>query len=123
MNKQTIEEARAVITVETPDWPGALVIASGELDIDVVPELRARLAEALETGGGRVVVDLSEVTFIDSLSLSAIIGARRKLEPPGRLAVVAVHDYIRLILEATGLEQVLDVFATREAAEEFVLTD
>jgi anti-anti-sigma factor len=68
-------------------------------------------------------VDLSEVTFIDSLSLSAIIGARRKLEPPGRLAVVAVHDYIRLILEATGLEQILDVFATREAAEEFVLTD
>jgi anti-sigma B factor antagonist len=121
MNKQTIEEARAVITVETPAWPGALVIASGELDVNVVPELRARLTEALETGGGRVVVDLSEVTFIDSLSLSAIIGARRKLEPPGRLAVVAVHDYIRLILEATGLEQILDVFATREAAEEFVV--
>jgi anti-sigma B factor antagonist len=121
MNKQTIEEARAVITVETPEWPGALVIATGEVDVNVVPELRARLAEALETGGGRIVVDLSEVTFIDSLSLSAIIGARRKLEPPGRLAVVAVHDYIRLILEATGLEQILDVFATREAAEEFVV--
>lgn len=121
MTKQSIEEARAVITVETPEWPGALVIASGELDVNVVPELRARLAEALETGGSRVVVDLSEVTFIDSLSLSAIIGARRKLEPPGRLAVVAIHDYIRLILEATGLEQVLDVFDTREAAEEFVV--
>jgi anti-sigma B factor antagonist len=123
MTKQTIEEARAVITVETPDWPGALVIASGELDVNVVADLRARLAEALATGGGRVVVDLTDVTFIDSLSLSAIIGARRKLEPPGRLAVVAVHDYIRLILEATGLEQILDVFATREAAEEFVRTD
>jgi anti-sigma B factor antagonist len=121
MPKETIDGARAAITVETPDWPGALVIASGELDVDIVPELRARLAEALETGGGRIVVELSDVTFIDSLSLSAVIGARRKLDPPGRLAVVAVSDYIRLILEATGLEQVLDVFATREAAEEFVL--
>jgi anti-sigma B factor antagonist len=120
MTKETIDGARAVISAEKPEWPGALIVARGELDVQSVPELKARLAEALDAGQTRVVVDLAGVTFIDSLSLSALVGARRRLPEPGRLAVVVVHEYVLLILQATGLEQVLDVFATRAEAEAFV---
>jgi anti-sigma B factor antagonist len=123
MTKETMNEARAVISAETPDWPGALVVASGELDVQSVPELRARLAEATDSGAKRIVVDLAEVSFIDSLSLSALVGAKRKVGDDGRLAVVAVHEYVRLILQATGLEQVLDVFETRDDAVAFVQAD
>ena len=120
MSKETMNEARAVISAETPDWPGALIVASGELDVQSVPELKERLAEAVDAGTKRVVVDLADVSFIDSLSLSALVGARRRLGEDGRLAVVAVHEYVRLILQATGLEQVLDVFDTRDEAVAFV---
>jgi anti-sigma B factor antagonist len=120
MTKETIDEARAVISAETPDWPGALIVATGELDVQSVPELRARIAEAIDSGKTRIVVDLAQVSFIDSLSLSALVGARRKLGDSGRLAIVAVHEYVLLILQATGLEQVLDVFGTREEAVAFV---
>jgi anti-sigma B factor antagonist len=120
MSKDTMNEARAVISAVTPDWPGALIVAQGELDVQSVDELRARLNEALDAGNKRIVVDLAEVSFIDSLSLSALVGARRKLGDDGRLAVVAAHEYVRLILQATGLEQVLDVFDSREAAAAFV---
>jgi anti-sigma B factor antagonist len=120
MSKETMNEARAVITTETPEWPGTLIVARGELDVQSVPDLRARLAEAIDRGKQRVVIDLAEVSFIDSLSLSALVGARRKLGDDGRLAIVAVHEYVRLILQATGLEQVLDVFETRDEAVAFV---
>ena len=120
MSKETMNEARAVISAETPDWPGALIVASGELDVQSVPELKERLTEAVDAGTKRVVVDLADVSFIDSLSLSALVGARRRLGEDGRLAVVAVHEYVRLILQATGLEQVLDVFDTRDEAVAFV---
>ena len=120
MSKETMNEARAVISAETPDWPGALIVASGELDVQSVPELKERLTEAVDAGTKRVVVDLADVSFIDSLSLSALVGARRRLGADGRLAVVAVHEYVRLILQATGLEQVLDVFDTRDEAVAFV---
>jgi anti-sigma B factor antagonist len=120
MTKETMDEARAVISSETPDWPGALIVASGELDVQSVPELRERLAEAIDGGATRVVVDLSDVSFIDSLSLSALVGARRKLGDEGRLAIVAVHEYVLLILQATGLEQVMDVFHTRDEAVAFI---
>ena len=120
MTKETINEARAVISVETPDWPGALIVARGELDVQSVPELRARLNEAIDSGTTRIVVDLAEVSFIDSLSLSALVAAHRRMGDDGRLAVVAAHEYVRLILQASGLEQVLDVFATRDEAVAFV---
>ena len=120
MSKETIDEARAVISAETPDWPGALIVARGELDVQSVPELRARLAEAIDGGTNRVVVDMAEVSFIDSVSLSALVGAQRKLADDGRLAIVAAHEYVRLILQATGLEQVLNVFASRDEAVAFV---
>ena len=123
MTKETMNGARAVISTETPDWPGALIVASGELDVQSVPELRERLAEAIDGGTKRIVVDLADVSFIDSLSLSALVGVRRKLGDDGRIAIVAVHEYVRLILQATGLEQVLDVFDTRDAAVAFVQRD
>jgi anti-sigma B factor antagonist len=120
MSKETMNDARAEIFTEAPDWPGALIVARGELDVRCVDELRSKINEAIEAGNNRIVVDLAEVSFIDSLSLSALVGARRRLGDGGRLAVVAVHEYVRLILQATGLEQVLDVFDTRAAAAEFV---
>ena len=120
MSKETMNGARAVISAETPDWPGALIVASGELDVQSVPELKEHLAEAIDAGAKRIVVDLADVSFIDSISLSALVGARRKLGDDGRLAVVAVHEYVRLILQATGLEHVLDVFESRDDAVAFV---
>jgi anti-sigma B factor antagonist len=120
MSKDTMNEARAVISAETPDWPGALIVARGELDVQSVADLRARLNEAIDAGNKKVVIDLAQVSFIDSLSLSALVAARRRIGDHGRLAVVAVHEYVRLILQATGLEQVLDVFETREDAVAFV---
>jgi anti-sigma B factor antagonist len=120
MSKDTMDEARAVISAETPDWPGALIVARGELDVQSVADLRARLNEAIDAGNKKVVIDLAQVSFIDSLSLSALVAARRRIGDHGRLAVVAVHEYVRLILQATGLEQVLDVFETREDAVAFV---
>jgi len=120
MSKETTNGPRAAIAAEQPDWPGALIVASGELDVQSLPDLRARLGEAVDSGATRLVVDLAEVSFIDSLSLSALVGTRRKLGDSGRLAIVAVHDYVKLILQASGLEQVLDVFTTRDQAVAFV---
>jgi anti-sigma B factor antagonist len=120
MSKETTNGPRAAIEAEQPDWPGALIVATGELDVQSLPDLRARLAEAVDGGATRLVVDLAQVSFIDSLSLSALVGTHRKLGDSGRLAIVAVHDYVKLILQASGLEQVLDVFTTREQAVAFV---
>jgi anti-sigma B factor antagonist len=113
--------------VGTPDWLGGyglatesapwglVVVARGELDVAAVPELRRLLGASVRTS--RILLDLSEVTFIDSLSLAAIVAAKRRLGDEGRLAVVADHHYVLLIFEAGGLDSVVEVFRTRDEAE------
>lgn len=96
------------------------VVATGEVDVAVVPELRECLAEAVGDGSATVVVDLSQVTFIDSLSLSAILGARRRLGPGGRMILVSDQDFVLLILRAAGLVSVLEVVPTRAHANAFL---
>src|SRR5690349_3663415 len=61
---------------------------AGELDLAGVDAARERLAEAIAAGPARVVIDLSELTFIDSTGISFLLSAVKQDEE-GRLSFVA----------------------------------
>ena len=107
------------LVVEQAPWEGTLLVARGELDIASVTTLREKLDEA--AGSARILLDFAEVTFIDSLSLATIVAANRRLDADGRLAVVADHPSVLLIIEAGGLDSVVEVFRTRAEAEAWLL--
>ena len=107
------------LAVEPTPWEGTLLVARGELDIASVTTLREKLDEAARSS--RLLLDFAEVTFIDSLSLATIVAAKRRLDENGRLAVVADHPYVLLIIEAGGLDSVVEVFRTRAEAEAWLL--
>ena len=89
----------------------------GELDMATVPGLRVQLNGALERGVKRMVVDLTDVTFVDSVSLAALLTTARKIGNDGRFALVVKRDsYGMLIFEAGGIDAVLPLFETRAEA-------
>jgi anti-anti-sigma factor len=102
--------------------PGGLALTvSGELDMATAPELREHLAAALDSGVTRIVVDLRDVTFVDSVGLAAVLHARSRLLAGGRLAlIVAPGSYAQLMLEVAGMPRALAIFADRDAAVEHV---
>ena len=76
---------------------------SGELDLAVVPELRARLAVA-HRPGAHLVLDLRDVTFMDSSALSVVLAADRQLMATGgglRLAHASAE--VQRVLRICGL--------------------
>lgn len=94
-----------------------LVELSGEVDLYTAPRFKDDLVALIDAGVAAIVVDLSQVTFIDSTALGVIIGAVKRLhEHDGRLAIVAGSRPVVRILDITGLNKVLTVFDTREAA-------
>ena len=96
---------------------GHLVVASGELDISATPRLSTVLAMASARPGGRLVLDLTDVAFIDSTALGTILKAASQLDEAGTaLAVVAPEGPVRRLLEMTNLTQRFRVFDTRETA-------
>ena len=105
------------VHVERPE-PGVVVLrARGDLDAYTAPGLRAELHAATEGDARLVVVDLADVTFIDSAGLGALVGAhRRMLEADGTLRVVRPPDLVARAFELTGLDEVLDLRDDREHA-------
>lgn len=89
----------------------------GEIDVASSGELRKRLRDAVDDGATRLLVDLGDVTFLDSIAMAGIIGAQRRLPPDSRLALVAHHPYVLLVLEAVGLRHLVPLFDTRAEAE------
>ena len=77
----------------------------GELDLVHADEVRL----ALEAAPGNVVVDLSELEFIDSTGLSSVLVARRHVEGRGKsLEIRGARGAVRKLFEAAGLADVLD---------------
>ncbi|MFI9251264.1 STAS domain-containing protein [Streptomyces sp. NPDC053069] len=81
-------------------------------------ELRGQLTQVIDRAERAVVLDLSDVSFCDSAGLNVLLGARREAERAAVMLVLAcVPIKLRRVLEMTGADQVLRVFATIDDAE------
>ena len=96
----------------------AVVAVAGELDIYTAPQFEAALLHSIDEGARRVVVDLTDVTFIDSTALSVVVGAVKRLRSAGdgSLDIVYGSDNVRRVFEITGLASVLGMYAGSPAA-------
>jgi len=97
----------------------ALTVA-GELDLATAPRLKWALTDAIGAGAGRVVLDLSPVTFIDSTALGVLVGVRRSLGAGSRLAIVCASANVLRIFELTGLDATFNIFSTLDHALAYV---
>ena len=87
----------------------AVVIPTGELDIDTAPTLVDGLERAFESRAGRVVLDLRELEFIDSSGLRSLLMARRRAESSRKhFALVAGSRELERILEIAGVHSIFD---------------
>ncbi len=92
-----------------------VVSASGEVDVATSPELLAALEEAAKQAS-KLVIDLSGVTFMDSTGLGVVVQAKRAFDADDALRLVVREPNVRKVFEVTGLDSVLPLFETREAA-------
>jgi len=85
----------------------------GEVDAYTSPRLRERLAEVMDRGEYRVVVDIEGVEFMDSTGLGVLVSAlKRAKEHDGEISIVCTSPQILRVLAITGLDKVFRVAAT-----------
>lgn len=94
----------------------AVVRATGEIDIYTAPVLREALVAA-GAQGRRIVIDLSEVTFLDSTGLGVMLGARgRANHVDGAVSLAGATDMVMRVLRITRLDQVFPTYPRLEDA-------
>jgi anti-sigma B factor antagonist len=110
-----LDEFRAEVASLTREH--AVVSASGELDLYSAGCLEARIEEADAAGAQTVLVDLSEISFVDSTGLGVLVQETNRLEGRGHTLVLVTNDpRTRRVLELTGLDRVLRTYATLQDA-------
>lgn len=95
----------------------AVVRLDGRLNMVSAQRLRQALDEVVESGTPFIVVDMTDVAFMDSSGLGALIGSlKRARERQGDLRLCAVTDQVATVLKLTNLDRVLRLYPTVEAA-------
>ena len=109
------------VTTYPIDSERHVVAVRGELDLHTAPELKRAIADLIEVGRIRIVLDLTETTFLDSAALGVLIGAAKWLRSRlGEIAIVNVDEEIAMTFEVTALDQIFMVVPTRHEAIEAV---
>jgi anti-sigma B factor antagonist len=94
-----------------------LVSVSGELDMASALGLAGPLTDIANDGDTSVVVDLTDLLFMDSTGMSVLLNARRRLTRQGRgMLVVCPTGPVLRVFELTSMVETLRVHPSREAA-------
>jgi len=96
----------------------ALVVRVRESRIvaDIAPQFKEGLIAYVRRGNKNIVLDLSEVTFIDSSGLGALIGSLKAVGTDGELVLCGARDAVVSMLKLTRMDKVFHIFGTPEEA-------
>jgi len=89
----------------------------GAIDLHVSPEMRTSLRTIIDEKPKRLVIDLSNVPYVDSSGIAVLIGAMQSLELEGGVFMLAgAQETVRTILESARLDQYFRLFPDVDAA-------
>jgi anti-sigma B factor antagonist len=96
----------------------SVIAVRGEMDLHNAPTFQYAIERAAKNEGvGAVVVDMAEVTFMDSTALSALMRSKDALDQQEvSLRLAAPSGAVERIFSVTGFQDYFDIFSSREAA-------
>ncbi|NJO42292.1 MAG: STAS domain-containing protein [Cyanobacteria bacterium CRU_2_1] len=93
---------------------------NGVLDGTQAIQFRNNVSDLVNKGTKVILVNLKDVTFMDSSGLAAIVIALKTVRSVGgRLCICSINDQVRLLFELTSMTRVFEIFPDQD---EFVKT-
>jgi anti-sigma B factor antagonist len=106
---------QATVTDHRPDV--AVLHLRGELDSDTAVKLHQTLADLLERPVPRIVVDLTDLKFCDSVGLSAFVTSKQVITARGGwLSFAGANPFLSQLMETVGLSRYFAIFPEVEDA-------
>jgi anti-sigma B factor antagonist len=110
-------EPRFELSEEDVDDRTHLITVAGEIHVSTAPEFSRLLSAAIGRGKTQVVLDLSDVEFIDSTGLSVLLnGLRRVTRRGGRMAIVCSNPTVLRLFVITRLDSTFTIVESLRAA-------
>jgi len=95
----------------------AVLSLSGEVDVSNTPQVRDAALGLLSGGATKLVVDLSETTYMDSAGLGTLVGLLKRLkEAKGAMAIAGAAPRVQRLFEITNLNRIFSLYPDVAAA-------
>jgi anti-anti-sigma factor len=102
---------------ERTEGTAVVVSLNGRLDGISAPDLEARVAAIVERGDVRLVLECSQMGYVSSAGLRALLVSARKCQQGGgKLALAALRPECLSVLEMSGFLSIIECHETNEAA-------
>jgi anti-sigma B factor antagonist len=102
-------ETRLTVRHATSD-AGSLLRLSGELDAHTADQLAGELASLPANEGDTVILDMTDLRFVDSVGLRAVIAEhKRQSDVGGHLRLQGLNDRVARVFEYAGLNDHLEI--------------
>ena len=96
-----------------------IVRVKGEIDLRTSPQLRKELINLLDDAPGKIVLDLADVSYVDSSGVGTIVELKRRvMRSKGDVILVALQQRVRSLFEITRLDKFFTLVDTVEEALE-----
>jgi len=102
---------------QEPTNGGMILVPIGEIDLSRAPSLRHHLSTALDERPDRLIIDLSEVPYMDSSGVATFVEAMQLARKNGaKLILCGLQDRVRSIFEIARLDTVFTILNDTEEA-------
>lgn len=109
------EEIDELLEITSEKWDGfTLMTVRGEIDNYSAKKLRETLRSLIDEGNSRFLINLDDVSFIDSTGLGVLSGTQKRLEKTddGFLGIVCTKEKINKLFQLTGIAKHISMFAS-----------
>jgi anti-sigma B factor antagonist len=93
-----------------------LKVLESRITADVAPNFKEGINSYVTKGNRTIILDLSEVTFIDSSGLGALIGSLKVIGDDGELVLCGARDAVVSMFKLTRMNKVFRMFNSPEEA-------
>lgn len=93
----------------------SVLVLNGEIDVYTSPKLKEKIVELIEEGKNSLIINLQDVSYIDSTGLGVLVGAlRRCKEKEGEVYLIYSSPRLKRIFEITGLNNSFKIAKSEE---------
>ncbi len=119
--QHTLEQFLRIITTNM-SLNIKVIEPTGILDSTKAEEFRQTVDQLLANGAEVILIDLKDITFIDSSGLGTLVVLLKKVKSLNRkLCICSINDQVRMLFELTSMDRVFEVYENQQAFEDSIL--
>ncbi len=95
-------------------------IGEEKVDTSLAPELKSEFMTLSQDGVRSIILDMSDVKYVDSSGLSALLVGNRSFSESGAFVMYNVTDHVMKLISISQLDKVITILPSKEEAVDYV---